>query len=431
LKFTDIPLSELTVNPKNDRHGPQSSEQDAITWLFTHHESHMLRLAADILEQGEIFDSPLVKQVGQEYIVYDGNRRVTCLKALERPSIAPPSIGRKLNAMLSKKVWTPLDAITCQLETNQAKIDQIVGRRHNGIDGGRGQAKWDTRAQELHANRIGTKTSYPTAEAVEAFLKEEGVPFANDINRSTLERLLKAKKRQKDFGFTIANGKIALSAPKDEVLPALIKVAEDIVDGKLTLSNLLRASETDKYIDGLKHSQILPASITPVPKAPLTARKDQSKKKPATKPKERSNLIPATTENINFPENRTKILLIWNELRTTLKFGRQDIAIAVMLRVLIDVVTEHARDHRGIKKKKTLAQDIVSIANELASLDLLSTQEVKDIDRFCHDERTNRGLVCLQRNVHSSTISLHPNDLRLMWDQMETYIIQAIEIPRD
>lgn len=436
--FKTIPLSELSVNSANDRHGKLASEEEAVAWLFEHHEAHMLKLMEDVLSNGRIFDSPLVHRTDSGYVVYDGNRRVTCLKALADPNFAPPKSRPKVQKLLGKGNFTPPVNVECQVEDDLDTINQIVGRRHNGADGGRGQIKWDTRAQANHAERIGTKTNYPVAEAVESFLMEEGVPFAQRIQRSTLERLLKAQKRQRAFGFTIdRDKKLKVLAPKEEVLPALIRVAEDIEDKKLTLSTLLRAATTDEYIEGLKTEGILPSS-TPNPTLELSGGKDHSNtnnqklKSPSEQKRlrERTTLIPASDLTIDWPENRTKIYKIWNELRTTLKFGRHDIAIAVMFRVLIETVTDHARDMRKEKPKDKLAKNVCMIANELQELGMLTAKEVEEITRFCNDKNSHRGLEALHRVVHSNKATLHANDLRLMWDQMENYIVGCLNIPR-
>jgi hypothetical protein len=80
--FEHIPLSQLIVNPDNDRHGHQKSEQDAVNWLFEHHGAYMMNLIEDVTSLGEILDPPLAVKTGREYVVFDGNRRVTALKAL-------------------------------------------------------------------------------------------------------------------------------------------------------------------------------------------------------------------------------------------------------------------------------------------------------------------------------------------------------------
>ena len=89
MPYRHIPLSNLLVNRANDRHGELENETAAIAWLFYHHEPHMRNLAKDIAEAGRLYETPLVYPEGDGFTVFDGNRRVTCLKLLFDPRRAP------------------------------------------------------------------------------------------------------------------------------------------------------------------------------------------------------------------------------------------------------------------------------------------------------------------------------------------------------
>jgi len=89
MSYRLLPLSALLVNRANDRHGELENETAAVAWLFNNREQHMKNLAKDIVETSEIYEPPLVSPEGDKFIVFDGNRRVTCLKVLEDPRKAP------------------------------------------------------------------------------------------------------------------------------------------------------------------------------------------------------------------------------------------------------------------------------------------------------------------------------------------------------
>ncbi|MGO7039856.1 hypothetical protein ACCS60_16045 [Rhizobium acaciae] len=89
MSFRSLSLSTLVVNSANDRHGELENETAAIGWLFNNRENHMRNLAKDIVAQGGVYDPPLVSSEGGKFIVFDGNRRVTCLKLLASPKRAP------------------------------------------------------------------------------------------------------------------------------------------------------------------------------------------------------------------------------------------------------------------------------------------------------------------------------------------------------
>lgn len=103
MAYRVLPLTALKINRANDRHGELENETAAIAWLFNNREQHMRNLAKDIVETSEIYEPPLVCPDGDEFIVFDGNRRVTCLKVLEDSRKAPNVDLQKYFEELRKK----------------------------------------------------------------------------------------------------------------------------------------------------------------------------------------------------------------------------------------------------------------------------------------------------------------------------------------
>ena len=90
MSYRHLPLERLIVNRANDRHGELENETAAIAWLFNNFEQHMRNLTKDIVANGQVFEPPLVfPDDGGQFILFDGNRRMTCLKLLEKPRRAP------------------------------------------------------------------------------------------------------------------------------------------------------------------------------------------------------------------------------------------------------------------------------------------------------------------------------------------------------
>src|SRR5690349_3139155 len=88
-----IPLSNLRLNVENDRHGPLRAEAECIDWLLTNHRDHMFNIAKNVAEHGlSPIDGILVLPGGDEapndYVVWEGNRRIATLKLLDDPNRA-------------------------------------------------------------------------------------------------------------------------------------------------------------------------------------------------------------------------------------------------------------------------------------------------------------------------------------------------------
>lgn len=104
--FQRIPLDKLEINPANDRHGDVGSESAAIEWLLVNKTDKMRDLLDDIHQRQGIVDEPLVmKKDGEDkYVVYDGNRRVTCLKLLHGLTLSniQNPLAKKLETLRTK-----------------------------------------------------------------------------------------------------------------------------------------------------------------------------------------------------------------------------------------------------------------------------------------------------------------------------------------
>jgi hypothetical protein len=120
MAIRNIPITSLLVNRANDRHGELENETAAIAWLFSEREAHMRNLAKDIVKEGKIYELPLVAPEGDKYVVFDGNRRITCLKLLAEPRRAPTSELQDFFAELRSK-WSGQfpKTIHCQVETDR------------------------------------------------------------------------------------------------------------------------------------------------------------------------------------------------------------------------------------------------------------------------------------------------------------------------
>ncbi|WP_245503217.1 hypothetical protein [Rhizobium ruizarguesonis] len=141
MSYRVIQLDDMLVNRANDRHGELENETAAIGWLFSHHLGQMRKLAEDIVRSKGLYEPPLVYQEGSHFVVYDGNRRTTCLKLLADSKRAPNAELREFFVNLRVE-WTGAfpDRIMCRVETDRDEIDEILYRRHTGSQVGSARA---------------------------------------------------------------------------------------------------------------------------------------------------------------------------------------------------------------------------------------------------------------------------------------------------
>src|SRR5262245_35771758 len=101
-KYEELSISDLMVNPDNDRHGGLEDEIDAMNWLLTDSSAKIKTLAKDIAEKGYVFAAPLISKVDDVWLLHDGNRRVTCVKMLHNPTLASDPTWQRFFEKLAK-----------------------------------------------------------------------------------------------------------------------------------------------------------------------------------------------------------------------------------------------------------------------------------------------------------------------------------------
>jgi hypothetical protein len=225
-----IPLDSLLVNRANDRHGELENETAAIAWLFNKGEAHMRNLARDISQQCQVYDAPLVFKQGDAFVVFDGNRRVTCLKLLQNPRRAPTielqEYFEELQTACAGKLPPDLE---CQIEMDRDRIDDILFRRHTGSQGGVGQSNWDDRMKSNFVNRTGKGGGINIADEVEKQLENSPqFKIKKKIPWSTMNRLLSAEAFRNRVGFSYTKGKFEFTHQAPVVLAALHRIADDL-----------------------------------------------------------------------------------------------------------------------------------------------------------------------------------------------------------
>ena len=175
------------MNAHNDRHGDLQDEHAARCWLVPHREQHMRNLASDIVAQGVIFEPPLVAKEGASgYLVYDGNRRVTCLKLIADPGAAPNQDLHKFFTHTWPVAGHSSQLLECQIETDREQIDEILFRRHTGSQTGIRQSHWDDTAKHNFIARTGRKSGNIAAGIEKKLVSMGYVAAEGDVPRSNL-----------------------------------------------------------------------------------------------------------------------------------------------------------------------------------------------------------------------------------------------------
>jgi len=433
MAYKKLPLRTLLVNSANDRHGELENETSAISWLFTNHETYMRNLAKDMVSTGEIYEPPLVWPNGANFVVFDGNRRVTCLKLLTDPKRAPSVELQEVFVNLRLK-WNgkfPQDLV-CQVETDRERIDDILYRRHTGTQGGVGRSPWTDRMTSNFVERTGRGGSVNVADEIEKRLQTAGMLPTKKIPWSTANRLLSSEGLRNRVGVSVAKGKFQFTQDEAIVLPVLRRLADDLAGKTVVLGDLWKTAGKQEYLDKLDAEGILP----PLTSAPVASGSETGRLHPqqklqrpvAPKPDLRVTLIPQIVYPVVWQAHLQRHHAIWDELQFKLKLADQPNAISVLLRVLFELAVDnyvtrsklsavHPNDKLALKAMK-VGEDLL----EKRKIDAKYGGIVKKLPQ-------TDGLFSidtLNRYVHSPDFAPSPSHLTALWDQIAILVVQCL-----
>ncbi len=427
-----IKIDDLIINKANDRHGELENEPMAIAWLFSHREAHMKNLARDIASKGELYELPLVGPDGSKYIVFDGNRRVTCLKLLKEPRRAPTTELQAFFADLRAKFAVSLpDTIDCQVETDRERIDEILLRRHTGTQGGIGQLTWDDRMKATFVARTGQGSGVNVADEVEKRLRDAGKLPKKKIPRSTMNRLLSAEPFRNRVGFSVSKGRFEYTRDEAAALDAMARVAGDLADKKLVLGDIWDVDGKRSYLDGLEREGVLPSAHQALPKQAAGGPSVSGKPKPSkpAKPTLRATLIPQVQYGLAWPGRLQRHHQIWEELQFHLELSKHPNAISVLFRVLLELAIENY-----VQQQKVVVQDNDKLAARLEKVgkDLFGKKKIdqKQLGVLTKFKQSDQLVSAdtLNRYVHSPNFAPSPEHLASLWDSLADVIVLCLEV---
>lgn len=434
MAFRAIPLENLLVNRANDRHGELENETAAIAWLFNNREQHMRNLTKDLVKTGEIYEPPLVAPEGDKFIVFDGNRRVTCLKLLDDPRRAPTVELQQFYAE-QRTAWPGSfpKLITCQVETDRDRIDDILFRRHTGSQSGIGQSTWDDRMKENFVQRTGKTSGLNVADEIEKRLAEAGMlPARRKIPRSTLNRLLSAEAFRNRVGISVSRGRFELTHEEPVVLAALQRIAKDLATREVVLGDLWNVDDKRGYLDRLERESILPTAAQSIakgkgavvkPAAPATI-----KPTPIEKPVRRSTLIPHIEYGVAWAGRIYRHKAIWEELQFHLELTTHPNAISVLFRVLLELSVDNYIAQTSlatINAGDKLAQRALKVGTDLNARGKIDDKYLSFLKKLPQQDNLF-SMDTLNRYVHSPHFAPSPDHLTAMWDMIADFVVHCL-----
>ena len=444
--YQDFDIENLQINSENPRMLEElTSEGEAINFLLTDIPERMKKLAQDIVEHSTVFDPPLVRQEGGYWKVYDGNRRIACVKLLNNPALAEDPTMLKYFTRLAETYSGKIpNKINCRVETDLAVINDILERRHAGGDSGIGQMPWKPEEKANFYYREGLDHRPKFGTELSRMLQDKGIIQKGDrIKVSIFDRLLSSEGYRNKVGLTFKGRKLAFIADEDQSLASLTRIVEDARSGTVNLNKTWANQDKDAYLKNLedqgflpKKSSVLPPTNNDNDKQPGANPQPELESNPKLKKQtyNRPKLIP---ENLAFTfddnDGTTRIRNVVGELQNDLYFSKHLNAIAVLFRVLIEMCVDHYLTTNGIqtiskdKYGASLATKFSACLEDMVRAETLTDKDRKVLVKFSQPEQI-LSADTFNAWVHHRLAHPIQSDLVAMWDQLEPYILNCVHV---
>lgn len=425
MAYEELEVGNLLVNQANDRHGEVGSEDLAIAELFRLHDVQMRNLAADIAAVGAVYDPPLVMRIEDSYVVFDGNRRVTCLKLLADPTRAPTAELRTYFTGLRDGADAAIpESLTCQIEDDRNLIDSILFRRHTGSQRGVGQLGWNDRAKLNFVERTGQGGGINVAAEVEHLLAEANrLPIGN-IPWSTLTRLLSSEEFRNRAGVSTAGRRFRLTHEHGAVTDALHRITSDLANQIVTLGDLWNNEGKRAYLNRLQEEGVLPVENEQLPEpvdggaAPRNPRRNPPPRPPQT------TFIPVDAPRIQWVAAQQRVRAIWEELQS-LTLREHPNATSALMRILLELSVESYIDEHNINVPDNLSRKVGAVASHLLNRQIIDQAYYDELERIRLSDQLI-SVASMQRYIHSPDFAPMESELRVYWTRLGRFLVAAL-----
>lgn len=425
-EITPLSLPDLLADTENPRlPQPNVGQREALRALAEHQKSKLIALAKDIVNFGmNPTESLIVMPINDDlrrYVVLEGNRRFTALKALENPewlvgALQPSEVDemRRLSRVYQEN---PIESIQCVVVSDRDEARHWMELRHAaGESDGAGVVRWGSDDASRFRARAGKVEFHTQALNI---LEEEGqlAPAKRrNVPAASLKRVLGTPEVRTKLGIDVRDGRLELIGERKRVLKGLMQVVNDLESGRVKTSDIYTKEQRVKYAEDL------PSAVTVLARA-------GSRQSIATKAARgtvgssltRDRLIPSKCV-LNITEARLQDIA--RELRK-LSLKEHTNAVSVLFRVFLELSADSFIEREGLNATADdkLSKKLLVVTEDLITRKKLTRQQAAPVRLVCHkDSFLAPSTALMNEYVHNKSISPAAGDLRVYWDNIQPFV---------
>lgn len=434
-----INYKNLIVNPENYRFDPVSNQEEAINLMIKEKGKDILNLAKHIVDNGldNAKDFRVLKKRESNYIVLDGNRRVTAIKCLHNPSLIRDEKLKNSFILLikGKKI---VEEVSCFVYKNEIDAAQWIKLDHTGKNDGAGQDSWGAPEKDRFSYKFEGKIS-PAMQMVDILEKDSGVKIdTSKLKVSTINRILSNPESRSILGIDVKKGTIEFVDKKSDVIKNTSKLFDKVIKEDVKVDEVYSKEKSIAFMNDL-FSEKNKKSETELIDKTLIETKDAvsniSSRKSSPKTTSRTYLIPNSCiieiDNTKAP----KINNIYRELKNDLLLDDSLKAVpnaaGVLFRVFLEVSLDYYAEKNGgyhFKQNDTINTKITWVVSNMTTKGY-DSKIFNNINKVGSSAK-NQSYLSIEHfheYVHSSTVQPTSGELKAKWDNLQVFFVTLWE----
>lgn len=463
-EYKQIRVTDLLLNTSNPRFNSVKQQTETILAMVEDQNEKLAVLAEHINKNGlNPTDIIIVCRHGKQWLVREGNRRVTALKLANEPDLVPEqypklkSKFRRLNELMDRTI---LENVPCVVIDDDELANEWIRLKHTGENEGAGTVRWDGQ----QTGRFNNQTSGASDQRMvflDALKELEEIPdkykvnFAN-IKKTNFDRLMGDPDVRNLVGVEIADGRFALA---NGVNAYLLELLYDLAFTELSVGDIYKKEDRKEYISSIiervkrkrektstaqesggdyqdSHNEVesdkkdRSQSAAEKKSDSTDARVQVDKIQQPTPPKknkgkgypiDRKKLVPAQHKLII---DQGGIAKIFQELKT-LDLNDYPNAVAVLFRVFIELSADHyifKKELPSVSANSSLAKKIDAIAEDLEANEVMTKNELRAAKQMVSSDTQTNSVKTFNTYVHNKDVTPSSTDLKSAWDDLWVFI---------
>lgn len=430
-----ISIKHILFDHQNPRHDPSQGQQEALQKLLN--DEDIRQLAQDIVGHGVNPSENLIvipsPETEGKYIVLEGNRRLSALKVLQKPTLCKSNKDEKYFSTLAKKYKHGF-YLDCTVVHSKKDADHWILIKHGTDQGGAAPKRWNATQSTRFAQSTDSKSTNDRAYQLLKYALDNGIITKKEhesIKITTITRYLSTPNFRQSIGIEFKkNGEIVTDISIDKFNEVIRRFLTDDITGKL--SSRSNASDRKHYGEVLLRDLNIPGSrqkeTIPLPAKPTKQDDKFNQNPPSIPPKIKDNPSPNKRQKVipssfSLKIHDPKTKRIYDELK---QINAQDFpnAAALLFRTFLEL-SIHLYLNRVMNKneqQRDLHKHILAVADDLKAKGIHKKKLASLRSIPSTPTQSSPLSISLLNNYVHGTVEPNAKDLILAWDPIQESI---------